>query len=114
MASTVVLIPINPSDAKLMRIMVRKSSPRWMRIAGCLVLEKRRLVLVKDGLEVSDACPACSSPEAVVRGFHKNVFGGDPRCLVTCTACGHVTENRPLITLEQTQGPLLAGFREAF
>ena len=114
MVGTITLIPINSGDRKLMDIMTRSGSPRWMRVSACLALELRKLVLVKDGLQVADTCPSCGSPDAIIRAFHKNALGGDPRCVLSCETCGHVAENRPLISLEKTQAAALKGFREAF
>lgn len=114
MPDTITLIPINATDQELVGIMTRPTSPRWMRLSACLALEHRKLVLVKDGFEIADICPNCRSAEAVIRAFHKNAFGGDPRCIIECHSCGHVTENRPLISLEKNQEQALKGFREAF
>ena len=115
MAETVTLIPINPADRELMTIMTRRLAPRWMKVAACLAMEGRRVVLVKDGLEIQEPCGTCEDHgQTSIRAFHKNAAGGDPRCLVVCTQCEAIAESRPLVLLERREGNALKGFRDAF
>ena len=44
----VVLIPINRRDRVLITGMTRGGAPRWMRVAACLALEQRRVVLPRE------------------------------------------------------------------
>jgi hypothetical protein len=111
----VVLIPINPADQALIEMMTRASSPRWMRVAACLALEGRRLVMPKNGHPVIDVCQSCGTEgPSTVRAFHKDRAGEDAQCVVVCDECGAIVEDRSLETLEQRRENPLKGIRDAF
>ena len=115
MSDTVTLIPINPTDRDLMRIMTAKTAPRWMRVAACLALEGRKVVLIKDGLPVLDQCAVCVNPQpARLRVLHKSGPLADPAGVVACPTCGRCAENRPLAILERRAENGLNGLRAAF
>ena len=86
-----------------------------MRIAACLALEGRRVVLPKNGHPVLDTCPHCGTDGlCTVRAFHKDAEGGDARCLLTCDGCGGLVEARDLGVLEKRRENPLKGLRNAF
>ena len=96
------LIPVNPADEQLIATMTARTAPRWIRLAAVLAMEGRRVVLVSEPLPAVDVCPACGHEAIVeVRAFHKNAFGGDPRCVTVCTICAREHERRPLVSLEK-------------
>lgn len=98
-----------------MALMTRRTSPRWMRIAACLALESRRVVLVRDGHPVFDACSRCGTDGLCnIRAFHKGPDGQDARCVLVCGACSHLVEDRSLEELEAREENPLKGLRDAF
>lgn len=111
----ITLIPVNPTDRDLMGLMTKPSSPRWMRIAACLAMEGRKLVLPKDGHPVMDLCGACRVDGlCTVHAFHKNADGADVRCVLSCGSCGSLVENRSFSELATRDGNPLAGLDSAF
>lgn len=111
----ITLIPVNPQDNDLMAIMTRTASPRWMRLAACLAMEGRKVVLPKDGHPVMDLCSSCGADGlCTVHAFHKNGDGADAQCLRACGGCGRIVENRSFAELLAREGNPLMGIEEAF
>lgn len=111
----VTLIPVNPNDKELMALMTRATSPRWMRVAACLAMEGRKVVLPKDGHPVMDVCSECGADGlCTVHAFHKDGGGEDVRCLLACGACGRLVEDRSFTELLAREGNPLMGIDEAF
>jgi len=111
----VTLIPVNPGDRQLMDLMTRSTNPRWMRMAACLALEGRRVVLPKDGHPVIDHCDRCNAAGlCTVHAFHKTPSGADVRCLLSCDGCGDVVEGRTFDALRAREDNPLMGIDEAF
>lgn len=111
----VVLIPINCHDRELIRTMTGNTAPRWMRMAACLALEGRKVVLPRDGHPVYDTCGECGTEGlCTVRAFHKDATGGDARCVIACDTCGAIAEDRLLAGLEARKENPLKGIRGAF
>jgi hypothetical protein len=110
----ITLIPINPSDRDLMAIMIRSTSPRWMRLAACIALEGKRVVLPRNGHPILDRCDVCAAVVSwTVHAFHKDP-GGETRCLQSCDACGTLIEDRSYDSLLEREANPLRGIREAF
>ena len=113
--SSLVLLHIDPADAQLLHTMTRASAPRWMRLAGCLALEGRTVVLIRDGWPVLDRCAVCTTPPAArLFALHKAADGGDKRALVACPRCGRTAENRPLALIEGRPENRLSGITSVF
>ncbi len=111
----VTLIPVNPGDRQLMDLMTRQTNPRWMRVAACLAMEGRRVVLPRDGHPVLDGCVGCGSDGlCTVHAFHKTQAGSDVRCVRSCDACGSMVENRSFDELCTREDNPLMGIDEAF
>ncbi len=111
----VVLIPIDPKDRSLIRTMTARTAPRALRIAACLALEGRRVVLPRGGHPVYDHCLRCGTLTlATVIAFHKSASGDDARCVVGCDACGRLVEDRLLSELESRPQNPLRGLRDVF
>jgi hypothetical protein len=111
----IILIPVNPRDRELVTIMTRPGSPRWMRIAACIALEGRRVVLIRDGHPALDRCELCGAEGLFnIRALHKNAEGADTRALQICETCGGIAEGRPLAVLESRPENPVKNFRRAF
>ncbi len=111
----IVLIPISGGDRILLERMTAPSAPLWMRIAGCLAAEGRRVVLPKNGHPVWDDCARCqSTAPATVHAFHKDRRGLDARCILSCDRCGGLVEDRVLSHLEARPENPLAGIARSF
>jgi len=111
----ITLIPVNPADRDLMSLMTRKTSPRWMRIAACLAMEGRKLVLPKDGHPVKDLCRGCRADGLfTIHALHKDGDGRDVRCILSCDGCGRLTEDRSFRELRAREENPLMGLDDAF
>jgi len=112
---SVTLIPVNGQDKELIALMTRAGSPRWMRVAACLAMEGRKVVLPKDGHPVMDLCSACGADGlCTVHAFHKNGDGEDVQCLRACDACGQLVEDRSFAELRVRDENPLMGIDDAF
>lgn len=111
----VTLLEASPKDRELMKIMTRKTAPRWMRLAACIAMEGRKLVLVRDGHPVMDRCPRCGIDRLyVLHALHKKPAGGDTRAVIECTTCHDVIEDKSLTVLERRPENPLKRMRGSF
>jgi hypothetical protein len=96
---SLVLVPVSPDDPNLMTMMTARGAPRWARLAACLALEGRRVLLIRDGHPVDDDCARCGPRRRwILRALHR-IPGSEARCLLTCTGCGLDVEDRLLTAL---------------